>query len=65
MATPIERHADRVRRNMALIMENIVRANNCIAAEEDKKIKAILKAKNDRRLAALEQMRKLLEVRPS
>jgi len=63
MTTPAERQADRVRRNMALTMENIVRANNCIATAEDKKIKAILKTKNDRRLAALEQMRKLLEVK--
>ena len=55
-----EHQAERIRRNMALTMENIVHTNNCITLAEDKKLKARLTEKNDRRLAALEQMRKSL-----
>jgi len=64
MLTPAEHHAARVKRNMQLTMENIVHTNACIAAEEDKKIKSRLKAKNERRQAALDQMRQNLNTPP-
>jgi len=39
-------------------MENIAHTNNCILGAEDKKIKSRLKAKNEQRQAALEQMQR-------
>ena len=56
--TPEQHHAERIRRGMTQTMENIVHTNNCIVAEQDKRLKARLKAKNDSRLAALEQMKR-------
>ena len=53
-----ENHADHLRRNIASLTENIVHTNNCIALAQDKAIKARMKEKNDRRMAALEQMNK-------
>ena len=58
MNTPAEHHAQRIHRNMTQTMQNIVRTNNCIVAAQDKNLKARLKAKNDSRTAALEQMRR-------
>jgi len=60
MITPAEHHAARVKRNMQQTMANIVRTNSCIASAEDKRIKAQMKARNDRRHAALEQMQQNL-----
>jgi len=45
---------------MAQTMENIVHTNNCIVYAEDKKVKSRLKAKNEQRIAALEQMKQNL-----
>jgi len=59
-----EHHAARIQRNISMTLENMVHTNNCIAFAEDKKLKARLKAKNERRFAALEQMRQSL-TRPS
>ena len=58
MNTPTPEHTQRLQRSMAQTMENIVRTNNCIVAAEDKRMRLRMKAKNDSRLAALEQMRK-------
>ncbi|MCL2579954.1 MAG: hypothetical protein FWE32_07965 [Oscillospiraceae bacterium] len=52
-----QHHQKRIERGIALTMENMVHTNNCIAQTDDKKLKARLQAKNDRRLAALDQMR--------
>ena len=46
---------------MAQTMENIVHTNNCIIYAEDKKVKSRLKAKNEQRTAALEQMERSLQ----
>ena len=60
MSADVQHHAERIRRNMAQTMENIVHTNNCIIYAEDKKVKSRLKAKNEQRIAALEQMKQSL-----
>jgi len=54
-------HTEHMRRNIALVTENIVHTNNCIADAQDKALRARMKAKNDRRLAALEQMQRTVD----
>ena len=53
----VKHHAERLQRNIAQTMANIAHTNNCILYAEDKKIKSRLKAKNEQRLVALEQMK--------
>ena len=60
MSADAQHHAERIQRSMAQTMENIVHTNNCIVYAEDKKVKSRLKAKNEQRLAALEQMKQSL-----
>ena len=60
-ASASENQAERIRRNIDRTIENIVHTNNCIAYAEDKKLKATLKAKNDRRLSALAQQLRQME----
>ena len=60
MSADAKNHAGRLERKIAQTMENIAHTNNCIIYAEDKKIKSRLKAKNDQRLAALEQMKQNL-----
>ena len=58
MNTSTQPGAEHIRRRMAQTMENIVHTNNCIVYAEDKKVKSRLKAKNEQRISALEQMEK-------
>ena len=60
MSNDASHHEQRIMRSMAQTMENIAHTNNCIVYAEDKKIKSRLKAKNEQRIAALEQMKRSL-----
>lgn len=62
MNTPAQHHTARIRRNMQLTMENMVRVNNRITEESDNKTKAKMQQNNDHRQKALDEMeRKLLQ----
>ena len=60
MPMPTEQGDARLQRSIQRTMENIVHTNNCIIYAQDRQLKARLKAKNDRRIDALEKMHQSL-----
>jgi hypothetical protein len=58
MPVPVEHHAERIRRNMALTMENMINTQKHIQKTPDQKLRAQLRTKNERRQHALDEMQK-------